>query len=492
MKYSKGDIIDNYKVSLPLGENGKSETYRVRDTAGRLGVLKTNVSEAERILLGKVGLSESVSDNYVVMRYIPGETLAMRIKRGYALSIDEAYTVTKDILTQLSVCHTNGYSHNQISADNIMIDLSCNPIRGWLTGYGSAEESVAFSSDCSSLGKLIYLMMTGEYPNGPIRVRSFDSKEGNNLNNLMIKALSEDFSSAAEMETYLENGSPEGCKRKPIGPGFSAVAGMEELKQCLRTDVIDILANKEEALRYGLTIPNGMLLYGPPGCGKTFISERFAEEAAYNYKYVKSSDLASTYLHGSQEKIAELFNDARKNAPTILCIDEFDALVPKRDVINNASQSAEVNEFLSQLNNCGSDGVFVIATTNRPDKIDSAVLRSGRLDYKIFVPTPDYESRKALFQVILKGKPLEDSIDYDKLAKTTEGFLASDISVVVQMAAREAFRAKTLITNKLLLNAAKSINPSLSKSQIKEYDKMRQEFERKDDDNVRKRIGFFT
>lgn len=335
-------------------------------------------------------------------------------------------------------------------------------------------------------------MLTGENPNGPIKVRSFDSKEGNNLNNLMIKALSEDFSSAAEMQTYLENGSSEGCRRKPIGPGFSAVAGMEELKQCLRADVIDILANKEEALRYGLTIPNGMLLYGPPGCGKTFISERFAEEAAYNYKYVKSSDLASTYLHGSQEKIAELFNDARKNAPTILCIDEFDALVPKRDVINNASHSAEVNEFLSQLNNCGSDGVFVIATTNRPDKIDSAVLRSGRLDYKIFVPIPDYESRKALFQVILKGKPLEDSIDYDKLAKTTEGYLASDISVVVQMAAREAFRAKALITNKLLLNAAKSINPSLSKSQIKEYDKMRQDFERKDDDNVRKRVGFLT
>lgn len=190
------------------------------------------------------------------------------------------------------------------------------------------------------------------------------------------------------------------------------------------------------------------------------------------------------------EKIAELFNEARKNAPTILCIDEFDALVPKRDVMRNAYQSAEVNEFLSQLNNYGNDGVFVIATTNRPDSIDPAVLRSGRIDYKIFVPTPDFEARKALFRILLKDRPVEESIDYDKLAKITEGYLASDISAIVEMASREAFRAKSEITVKHLINTAKSTTPSLSKSQIMDYEKMRQVFEKRNDTNDRKRIGF--
>lgn len=492
MLYSKGDIIDHYKVSLPLCKGKVSETYRVRDSGGRLAVLKTNVSEAERTLLSKVGLTENQTDSYIVMRHISGETLTMRLKREHSLSADDVYSITNDILEQLALCHSNGYAHNGVSAENVMIDLSCEPTKAWLIGYGESAESGSFASDCSALGKLIYLMLEGEEPNGPIRIRTFENEVQNRLSNLMIKALSDDFSSANEMKVFLESDKSECAVRKPIGPGFSAVAGMEELKQRLRSDVIDILANKEEAKKYGLTIPNGMLLYGPPGCGKTYISERFAEEAAYNYKYVKSSDLASTYLHGSQEKIAGLFNDARKNAPTILCIDEFDALVPKRDDTNNASHSAEVNEFLSQLNNCGNDGVFVIATTNRPDKIDSAVLRSGRIDYKIYVPTPDYESRKALFCVILKNRPVEDAIDCDKLAKITEGYLASDISAIVQTAAREAFRSKSLITNKLLFEAAKSMTPSLSKSQIKEYDKMRQEFEKRNDNDNRKRVGFLA
>lgn len=136
--------------------------------------------------------------------------------------------------------------------------------------------------------------------------------------------------------------------------------------------------------------------------------------------------------------------------------------------------------------------MFVIATTNRPDKIDSAVLRSGRIDYKIFVPMPDFEARKELFSIILKDRPVEKSIDYDKLAKITEGYLASDISAIVQMAAREAFRAKSPIAYSLLLDAAKSMTPSLSKSQIKEYDKMRQEFEKRNDDNNHKRVGFLS
>ena len=208
---------------------------------------------------------------------------------------------------------------------------------------------------------------------------------------------------------------------------------------------------------------HNFIMIGAPGCGKTFIAERFAEQASYNYQYVKSSDLASTYLHGSQEKIASLFDEARKNAPTILCFDEFDALVPRRDDINNASQSAEVNEFLSQLNNCGKDGVFVIATTNRPDKIDSAILRTGRIDYMIYVPIPDEKAREAMFRLALKNKPIDNDIDYTYLSQNTDGYLSSDISAIVYDAARMAFREKVPISMSLLKNALASRKPSLSR-----------------------------
>lgn len=177
-----------------------------------------------------------------------------------------------------------------------------------------------------------------------------------------------------------EGEAPRATFAKGEGNGFADVAGMEELKQLLRAKVINVLQDRERALKYRLAIPNGMLLYGPPGCGKTFIAEKFAEETGFNYTVVKSSDLASIYIHGSQQMIGKLFDEARAKAPTVLCFDEFDALVPSRKESTHASMAGEVNEFLSQLNNCGKKGVFVIATSNRPDMIDPAVLRTGRID----------------------------------------------------------------------------------------------------------------
>lgn len=490
MPYEKGSFIDDYKVSLLLKQSEGVETYRVRDANGKLCVLKHGISKYEREYSAMSKLFLSAAEKYVIYRYINGETLEYRLLRLKKLGEDETIHLAKGILVQLADIHKNGMAHLNLTLDNIVVELSGETLIPYIVGYSRIQpiSQSGIEKDLYAVGKLIYRLLTGD----SLEKIKVNVGKMSLIETVMMKALHSEFDTADAMLSALDENSHIQFSPKPNGPGFSAVAGMEDLKRQLRSDVIEVLANKEEALKYGLTIPNGMLLYGPPGCGKTFISEKFAEEAAYNYRYVKSSDLASTYLHGSQEKIAELFNEARKNAPTILCIDEFDALVPKRDVINNASQSAEVNEFLSQLNNCGNDGVFVIATTNRPDKIDSAVLRSGRIDYKIFVPMPDFEARKELFSIILKDRPVEKSIDYDKLAKITEGYLASDISAIVQMAAREAFRAKSPIAYSLLLDAAKSMTPSLSKSQIKEYDKMRQEFEKRNDDNNHKRVGFLS
>ena len=132
------------------------------------------------------------------------------------------------------------------------------------------------------------------------------------------------------------------------------------------SEVLDVLKRPEHFKKYGVTIPNGMLLYGPPGCGKSFISEKFCEEAGFNFFMIKPSDLSSIYISGGEEKIGQLFSEAAANAPTVICFDEVDAMMPKRSDDTNQSISARVNEFLAQINKCADRGIFVIATTNKP------------------------------------------------------------------------------------------------------------------------------
>lgn len=244
-----------------------------------------------------------------------------------------------------------------------------------------------------------------------------------------------------------------------------------------------MIKNKEIAEEYKITPPNGMLLYGPPGCGKTFFAEKFAEETGFSYLLVKSSDLASSYVHGSQEKIRQLFDQAEKNSPIVVCFDEFDALVPDRSW-NNVS-SEEVNEFLSQMNNCSKRGIFIVATSNRPDKIDPAVLRTGRIDKMVYVPLPDFEARKEMFAIHLKGRPQDDTIDLDELAKKTEGYIASDIAYIVNDSAMVAAFTRTKITGNHLCNSIQNTHPSVRTDVMKTYEDIRKKME----DNNRRNIG---
>ena len=176
------------------------------------------------------------------------------------------------------------------------------------------------------------------------------------------------------------------------GNGFADIAGMDDLKEKIRYDIIDVLNDAERAKELGITIPNGILLYGPPGCGKTFFAEKCAEEMQCHFMYVKCSDVASPYIHGGQEKIARLFEEAREKSPTLLFLDEVDALLRTRTKQQNASESGEINEFLCQINNCGESGVFVIAATNMPEEIDEAALRAGRLERKYYIGVPDVQT----------------------------------------------------------------------------------------------------
>ena len=250
--------------------------------------------------------------------------------------------------------------------------------------------------------------------------------------------------------------------KKAQGGGFADVAGMEALKAELTNRVIWVLRDKEKAAKYRLSPPNGMILYGPPGCGKTFFAQKFAEETGFNFVLVNGSDLGSIYVHGTQGKIAELFKQAEKTAPTILCFDEFDSFVPSRSSSAAEHRSEEVNEFLGQLNNCSQRGIFVIGTTNRIDLIDPAVLRKGRMDLHVEIPAPDARTRSLIFDIHLRNRPLAEDVNTGELAELTENYAAADIAFIVNEAAMMAALADVDISQSHLINSIKSNTSSLA------------------------------
>lgn len=256
----------------------------------------------------------------------------------------------------------------------------------------------------------------------------------------------------------------------PGNKGFAAVAGMEGLKEELRRDVIEAMQNPEKYREFGLGIPNGMLLWGPPGCGKTFFAKKFSEEVNHAFFFIKPSDLGSIYIHGAADKIAKLFNNAHRNAPSVIFFDEFDALVPSREGNLDQHHASEVNEFLTQMDNCSEKQIFVIAATNRPERIDPAAMRSGRMDKIFYVPAPDFEARKAMFRLYLQGRPLEGNIDFEKAAKLSDDYVSSDIKLMVDNAARYALDKKVRISMQILEEVISRTKRSVSSAEIRKYE----------------------
>ena len=275
------------------------------------------------------------------------------------------------------------------------------------------------------------------------------------------------------------------------GKGFSAIAGMQDLKDTIQLDVIDALNEKERYAEYGLTIPNGMLLYGPPGCGKTFFAEKMAEEIGFNFYQLKPSDIQSKYINESQEKIKNLFDEARENAPSIIFMDELDAVVPNRDNSNvNHMNTSAVNEFLAQMNNCGDDGIFIIGATNRPNSIDPAILRAGRLDKVIYLPPPDLDARELMFKLYLEKRPREVGLNYSDLARATEKYVSSDIKFLCDEASRTALKLNTRVSKEILLSTIKNNKPSISLKELHSYIAIRAKMEGLSENNDRPSIGF--
>lgn len=276
----------------------------------------------------------------------------------------------------------------------------------------------------------------------------------------------------------------------PKGKGFSAIAGMEELKQKMKEEVIDALHSPDEYAKYGLTIPNGMLLYGPPGCGKTFFAKRFAEEVGFNFMLIKPSSLKSRWVNATQENIAQMFKDAEENSPTIIFIDEMNELVPNRDSDVHEMARSAVNEMLAQMDRTGERGIFIIGATNYPDMIDPAILRAGRLDKKYYIGVPDFAARKLMFELYLKERPYDFGLDYDKLAQLTQNFVSSDIEMIVNDASRIALKQKSRITMAILEKVISETKPSISAKELEKYNNIKAKMEGREVKPSRPRVGF--
>ena len=254
--------------------------------------------------------------------------------------------------------------------------------------------------------------------------------------------------------------------------GLDSVAGMKGLKALLLRDVINPLLNPEKYEKFKLSIPNGLLLYGPPGCGKTFIVKKLAEELRYHLFEMNPSSVGTPYVHGAVSNIAKIFDMARRESPAIIFIDEIEGLIPKREELGAHAdiKKEEINEFLLQLNNAGADRILVIGATNRPQMIDTAILRSGRMDKRIFVPPPDFEAREEMFHLCLNGRPYSPTIDFKKLAAMTENYVGSDLELIVTEAARDAVtHDRPEIDETALIQMIKKVTPSLTPYEIEMY-----------------------
>lgn len=592
----KGFSVDEkYNIMLLIKQGTNAETYRVKGKDGKLYFLKLfNYSKLHRSafsnesdLLEIEFLKNIQHDNivaykdsgelifenkkfvFLVLNFIAGETLAERIARETFTNYYDIQQIITDVLKGLNYLHKlpEPIIHNEITPQNIMLDLSEDISKAKIIDFGYArsfhQSTKAYNkenlnlnyvaseclnglyspqSDIYSVGAVMYQVLFGLPPwfkdiskfqsdrnkteelliderKKPLSFPKLTNEiigYSDDVNLILKKALNQDvenrfqnvneFIQALNGEIEIEDidrvqQAKSGDKperkiqnKKAKGKGFSAIAGMQELKEQLRLDVIDALHNPEEYAKYGVTIPNGMLLYGPPGCGKTFFAKHFAEEVGFNFMLVTPSTLKSRYVNATQENIAKMFQEAEKDAPTIIFIDEINELVPNRDSEVHEMSKSAVNEMLAQMDRTGEKGIFIIGATNYPNMIDPAILRAGRLDKKFYLPPPDFEARKAMFKMYLKNRPLDFGMDYDQLSNLTEHYVSADIELLVNEASRLALKTKVRISMKILEEVIKNTKASVPLKELKKYELIRAKMDGENNENKdeRPRIGFKT
>ena len=438
---------------------------------------------------GKLGYINIVASNFVCTSKIESNNIVM-IDNSIDENLSEHYPPQ---CTNENVCQAPEYFHGKFT------ELSEVYAIGALM-YEMLFGIEPWAINVDMLDKTMRTLVLLKMKRKPLLIPSLNGlNPSNELMTIIGKATEyqpekryqslEDLRTAISRQLYSSVKDKEQYRNICRGNGFADIAGMDDLKEKIRYDIIDVLNDSERAKELGITIPNGILLYGPPGCGKTFFAEKCAEEMQCHFMYVKCSDVASPYIHGGQEKIARLFEEAREKSPTLLFLDEVDALLRTRTKQQNASESGEINEFLCQINNCGESGVFVIAATNMPEEIDEAALRAGRLERKYYIGVPDVQTIEKLLEIQLR-KRKTDSINIKEVAKHLQGRVAADVKLLVDVAARLAFHNHCSISTQLLIEAVRTTPPSVSKAVIEEHLRIKEKFEQKQIEGKRRRIGF--
>ena len=375
-------------------------------------------------------------------------------------------------------------------------------------------------SDIFSTGALLYFLLFGMSPWEVIDLRTFDKdrkkiavavkkarkqdlvletediKLPDYMKAILLKALarkSDDrFASAAEFgQALIEQVMPELAKRmedeetrpqtetqgqdnsgstitfkKGSGSGFDNVTGRDELKEQLRKEVLFALQNPEKAQLYKLPTINGVLLYGPPGGGKSLVLSSFAEELGFNYTIIRGPELGHIYQEGVLDNLQRVFDAAEIKAPFVICIDELEFVAPNPNTEGEDNVTPQISALYGMMNECSKKGILVVATTNRPDLIDQSIMRIGCFDRVFFVPQPDFEARKDIFREHLNDRPCEE-LDFDELARMSDDFNAGDITEAVNEAAMTAAYNDVPISQKILIDVLKYKNPTYSnKSRI--------------------------
>lgn len=248
---------------------------------------------------------------------------------------------------------------------------------------------------------------------------------------------------------------------------FADVGGMDAVKDEIRMKIIHPLTHPELYRAYGKKIGGGILLYGPPGCGKTHLARATAGEIKARFLAVGIHDILDMWIGKSEANLHALFEEARRNRPCVLFFDEVDALAASRADLRASGGRQLVNQFLAELDGLGNEneGVLILAATNAPWHLDSAFRRPGRFDRILFVPPPDVAARAQIARLQCRDRPAKD-VDFEQVAKKTDGFSGADLKAVVDLAVeaklKEAMKAGTLkpLSTRDLLDAAKGVKPS--------------------------------
>lgn len=300
-------------------------------------------------------------------------------------------------------------------------------------------------------------------------------ESGGKMKEIRLKNAEKLIRKADSMPAMVKEG--EGHEIKPISPErsritFDDVAGLDDVKEKIRDLIITPLLYPEKAEKWKVRAGGGMLLYGPPGTGKTHLGRAVAGEIDAEFYYVKASDIVSKWFGESEKRVAELFRKAREGK-SVVFIDEVDALLPKRTASTSSVMPRIVSQFLNEMDGIDKGNLLIIGATNIPWSIDPAALRPGRFDFKFYIPPPDFEARKRIFQLNLD---VPNDVDFDVLAERSDGYSGADIKLICDEAKRMMMKKEiesgeeVVMRTEDVISVMEKFRPSIDVRDLRKYE----------------------